>query len=114
MKTLKGIAKTLFIMYAILCIGLYFGQDSLIFNPHKLQEDYHFSSTNEVEIEVEEDVFLNALWIREEKPKGAILFLHGNRGSNKRCRHQAMNMSCLLYTSPSPRDATLSRMPSSA
>ena len=26
--------------------------------------------------------------------------------------HQAM--SCLLYTSPSPRDATLSRMPSSA
>ena len=24
------------------------------------------------------------------------------------------NVSCLLYTSPSPRDATLSRMPSSA
>ena len=24
------------------------------------------------------------------------------------------NRSCLLYTSPSPRDATLSRMPSSA
>ena len=27
---------------------------------------------------------------------------------------QAILMSCLLYTSPSPRDATLSRMPSSA
>ena len=27
---------------------------------------------------------------------------------------QAQNMICLLYTSPSPRDATLSRMPSSA
>ena len=26
----------------------------------------------------------------------------------------ACNMPCLLYTSPSPRDATLSRMPSSA
>ena len=25
-----------------------------------------------------------------------------------------LNISCLLYTSPSPRDATLSRMPSSA
>ena len=25
-----------------------------------------------------------------------------------------MSVSCLLYTSPSPRDATLSRMPSSA
>ena len=26
----------------------------------------------------------------------------------------AMHIACLLYTSPSPRDATLSRMPSSA
>ena len=25
-----------------------------------------------------------------------------------------LSMNCLLYTSPSPRDATLSRMPSSA
>ena len=32
------------------------------------------------------------------------------------CYHttQAMYYLCLLYTSPSPRDATLSRMPSSA
>ena len=29
-------------------------------------------------------------------------------------RRQRGNESCLLYTSPSPRDATLSRMPSSA
>ena len=27
---------------------------------------------------------------------------------------RAYKLSCLLYTSPSPRDATLSRMPSSA
>ena len=27
---------------------------------------------------------------------------------------RAMDMSCLLYTSPSPRDRSLSRMPSSA
>ena len=34
------------------------------------------------------------------------------------CYHEKLsiagNCSCLLYTSPSPRDATLSRMPSSA
>ena len=29
-------------------------------------------------------------------------------------RMQQMHEACLLYTSPSPRDATLSRMPSSA
>ena len=28
--------------------------------------------------------------------------------------HFVPNLTCLLYTSPSPRDATLSRMPSSA
>ena len=28
--------------------------------------------------------------------------------------HSLKDMDCLLYTSPSPRDATLSRMPSSA
>ena len=29
-------------------------------------------------------------------------------------REEALENDCLLYTSPSPRDATLSRMPSSA
>ena len=29
-------------------------------------------------------------------------------------RSREIHMACLLYTSPSPRDATLSRMPSSA
>ena len=32
----------------------------------------------------------------------------------KKCKEELDQYSCLLYTSPSPRDATLSRMPSSA
>ena len=36
-------------------------------------------------------------------------FVHRPRGT-----HAAAAAACLLYTSPSPRDATLSRMPSSA
>ena len=32
----------------------------------------------------------------------------------KFAEHDGRNHTCLLYTSPSPRDATLSRMPSSA
>ena len=34
----------------------------------------------------------------------------------KKCYEENINLydTCLLYTSPSPRDATLSRMPSSA
>mgnify|MGYP003308169405 CR=1 FL=1 len=34
--------------------------------------------------------------------------------SNYNSEHAYANSSCLLYTSPRPRDATLSRMPSSA
>ena len=42
--------------------------------------------------------------------KFAISADHGRKkGTNK-----AYRCTCLLYTSPSPRDATLSRMPSSA
>ena len=36
-----------------------------------------------------------------------------NGDSSKRFKFQVV-IACLLYTSPSPRDATLSRMPSSA
>ena len=45
--------------------------------------------------------------------KGEILALLGENGAGK---STLMNIvyGCLLYTSPSPRDATLSRMPSSA
>ena len=45
------------------------------------------------------------------KTKWAHLDIAGVTWSNK---GTAVSRSCLLYTSPSPRDATLSRMPSSA
>ena len=54
--------------------------------------------------------------------------IHFKRGPEKKKKHKGkgyrisnslrlsmeITMTCLLYTSPSPRDATLSRMPSSA
>ena len=40
--------------------------------------------------------------------------LHGLNAPESRTRDKEEKISCLLYTSPSPRDATLSRMPSSA
>ena len=36
------------------------------------------------------------------------------RTARRRKRKKSKSRTCLLYTSPSPRDATLSRMPSSA
>ena len=51
---------------------------------------------------------MNAFYIRAHLPVTIIFFIWM---FNKRKEYYP---TCLLYTSPSPRDATLSRMPSSA
>ena len=67
--------------------------------------------TNELNLELSKEMKQNAVIgvksiddLRESFPQNARLVLKAIEGSR----------SCLLYTSPSPRDATLSRMPSSA
>ena len=59
--------------------------------------------------------------IEETNSKGVILGLSGGIDSaviaylcNNIVKEKTLALICLLYTSPSPRDATLSRMPSSA
>ena len=57
-----------------------------------------------------------------KQPRGAALKAATRGHTNIRLRERGTkrvhvftgSISCLLYTSPSPRDATLSRMPSSA
>ena len=49
-----------------------------------------------------------AVWTEAVKPLGPIAYILKARVTLLR------DIGCLLYTSPSPRDATLSRMPSSA
>ena len=52
-------------------------------------------------------------WECSGNPDGApVLFVHGGPGGGTDPAHR--RMFCLLYTSPSPRDLSTSRMPSSA
>ena len=46
--------------------------------------------------------------------KGPVFFLHERTGLNGKPFRMIKFRGCLLYTSPSPRDRTRSRMPSSA
>ena len=46
--------------------------------------------------------------------KNIVLCVAGSVAAYKSIELARLLMRCLLYTSPSPRDATLSRMPSSA
>ena len=52
---------------------------------------------------------LSKWWLAEGEAKGHDIDLN-----DARLRVYGMQYSCLLYTSPSPRDGLLSRMPSSA
>ena len=52
-----------------------------------------------------------------EEQNKKVLFIHTGQHFDKNMSKDIfddLSLSCLLYTSPSPRDATLSRMPSSA
>ena len=51
---------------------------------------------------------------KKKKKKNGKLKSNGNVGGKADVHLNNKGGSCLLYTSPSPRDATLSRMPSSA
>ena len=67
------------------------------------------------------DAYLTMTRTGDEDPKGisAIIIENPNDGLSfgafeEKMGWRAQPTACLLYTSPSPRDATLSRMPSSA
>ena len=51
---------------------------------------------------------------KHKKVLKAVKGQWGRRKNTIRVAKQAMEKACLLYTSPSPRDLDLSRMPSSA
>ena len=74
-----------------------------------------------VDYQMRKETVYAAKNVNIEVNKGEILGLVGESGSGKSTVGNAIinlidepGKVCLLYTSPSPRDATLSRMPSSA
>ncbi len=93
MKWFKRLLIFFAFLYFAFCTVLYFVQERIILQPDSLPDNYEFRQGEEVEIEVDANISLNCLWIKEAPSKGVILYLHGNRGSNRRCLHQALNMA---------------------
>ena len=73
-----------------------------IFDPEVLKRSFAELGLNDNELDT---------WNRLTRNPNGIIFVTGPTGSGKTT---TLYSTCLLYTSPSPRDATLSRMPSSA
>lgn len=97
MKWIKIILYPILILYAILCIALYFNQEKILFHPDPLPANYQHRKGQEVWLTTKDDIRLNAALVRQAKPKGAILYLHGNRGSLKRCLAQTRQFDNMGY-----------------
>ena len=92
MKWLLGILTTI---YLLLCGSLYSIQEKVIFRPEKISESYNFGIGEEVEIALDDDLQMNALWVKENpssKSDKAILYLKGNRGSIRFGTYQIRQM----------------------
>lgn len=77
-----------YILGSILFLSLlaYFLQDKLIFKPEKLKQDFQFKYDipfQEYFFDVSPGVRINGLHFFREKPKGLILYFHGNTRSIK-------------------------------
>lgn len=76
--------KLLLIFYVLICVGLYFFQEKLIFFPDKLDKNYKFSFNQpfeEVNIKAQGGKSLNGLLFKADSAKGLVFYLHGNAGS---------------------------------
>jgi pimeloyl-ACP methyl ester carboxylesterase len=59
-------------------------QEKFFFNPKLLSKEYVFQfseSFEELNIKIEEDLFLNALLFKANNSKGVVLYFHGNAGA---------------------------------
>ncbi len=86
MKMLKRVVLFLLSGYLLVVISLYTFQESLIFIPESLEQNYKYSFSSPVkEFNIENNgTSLNALHFKADSSKGVILYFHGNAGNLSR------------------------------
>jgi len=97
MKWITYIFLLLSALYVIFCAALYFNQEKIFFFPDPISADYKPWKGQEIWIPTHDNLRLNAALITTPNPKGAILYLHGNKGNVKRCLAQTTQFENLGY-----------------
>lgn len=93
MRWIKRGAYLIGIGYLLLVGLLYFFQEALIFHPTPLTADYHFKAGAEAFLRTPDGVDLSLVTFTHPDPRGAVLYLHGNRGSNNRSLYQTRELT---------------------
>lgn len=99
-KILFRTVKLLLGCYILICIGLYFFQEKLLFFPNKLDRNYAFTFNQpfeEVNITTSDHNVLNGLLFKSDSTKGLVFYLHGNAGSLKKWGAVAKRYTDLHY-----------------
>jgi len=83
-KIISRTLKLLLILYVLICVGLYFFQEKLLFFPDRLDKSYKFTFTqpfDEINIKTKDGKSINGLLFKTDSAKGLVFYLHGNAGS---------------------------------
>ncbi len=78
-------------VYILCLIGIYFFQENIIFRAKDLSKTHNYSFESkfeEVNVNTSDNVQLNSLHFKVDKPKGVILYFHGNKGNLERWGHK--------------------------
>ena len=81
---LKRVVITVVLMYVGFCSYLYLVQESIVFRPKKLQQDYKFQFDQKFEelvIKTQDNTDLSGLLFKADSAKGLVFYLHGNTGA---------------------------------
>lgn len=99
-KVIFRTLKMLFIFYVLICAGLYFFQEKLIFFPERLDRNYKFSFNQpfeEIYIKTKDANLINGLLFKSDSTEGLIFYLHGNAGSLRNWGEVAQRYTDLHY-----------------
>ncbi len=85
---------SLLILYVIVCAGIFFIQERVIFNPDTLPDSYVHQDGEEVEIPIGQNLTMNCVHSKGTGTgPGVILYFHGNRGTARRGSYQVRQMA---------------------
>ena len=88
MKYLRNLLLFAIALYVLACAALYLGQEVIIFHPYELPDEHEFTFARpfeELDIEMSDGTELNAIHFTLNRPKGIVLFWHGNTGNVEVC-----------------------------
>ena len=87
MNIIAFTALILLLIYCGICLFYYLFQERLIFVRYDIKGKYRFKlekDHREILLKSAEGETLHGIWMKTEKPKGLIIYFHGNTGSLKR------------------------------